>query len=119
LTFHVRTNIENINIAELVPVATNTEYDFGFAVATEKLETGSPPLVQIVDPTTSAVLASSPVADNGTSGWKYVGLSFKTGDKTEAVMVRIVRPSCGTQEAPVCPIFGSVWYDNFSLQRRG
>jgi tetratricopeptide repeat protein len=117
LTFHVRTNIENINIAQLVPVATKTNYDFGFAVATDKLETGGPPLVQIVDPTTSAVLASSPVAANGTSDWTYIGLSFKTGDKTEAVMIRIVRPSCGTQEAPVCPIFGSVWYDNFSLKR--
>jgi hypothetical protein len=45
-------------------------------------------------------------------------LSFKTGDKTEAVTIRIARPSCGTDEAPVCPIFGSVWYDDFSLQRR-
>lgn len=119
LSFHVRSNIENINISELVPVATNTDYDFGFAVATEKLETGSPPLVQIVDPTTSAVLASSPVAANGTSDWTYVAFSFKTGDKTEAVMIRIVRPSCGTQEVPVCPIFGSVWYDDFSIKRRG
>jgi tetratricopeptide (TPR) repeat protein len=118
LTFHVRSNIENLNLSELVPVATNTDYDFAFSVATEKLETGSPPLVQIVDPTTSAVLASSPAASNGTSDWTYVGLSFKTGDKTEAVMIRIVRPSCGTQEAPVCPIFGSVWYDNFSIKRR-
>lgn len=119
LTFHVRSNIENINISELVPVATNTDYDFEFYVATEKLETGSPPLVQIVDPTTSAVLASSPAASNGDSDWTRVPLSFKTGDKTEAVMIRIVRPSCGTQEAPVCPIFGSVWYDDFSLKRRG
>jgi tetratricopeptide (TPR) repeat protein len=118
LTFHVRSNIENINIAELVPVATNTDYDFEFYVATEKLETGSPPLVQIVDPTTSGVFASSPAAANGNSEWTRVPLSFKTGDKTEAVMIRIVRPSCGTQEAPVCPIFGSVWYDDFSIKRR-
>ena len=119
LTFHVRSNIENINIAQLVPVAPNTEYDFEFYVATEKLETGSSPLVQIVDPTTSAVIVSSPYAANGDSDWTRVPLSFKTGDKTEAVSIRIVRPSCGTQEAPVCPIFGSVWYDDFSIKRRG
>lgn len=118
LTFHVRSNIENINIAKLVPVDTNTDYDFEFYVATEKLETGSPPLVQIVDPTTSAVLVSSPAAANGDSDWTRVALSFRTGDKTEAVMIRIVRPSCGTQDAPICPIFGSVWYDDFSLKRR-
>lgn len=119
LAFHVRTNIEDIPIAQLVPVAPNTEYDFEFYVATEKIETGSPPLVQLIDPTTSGVLASSPAAASGTSDWTRVALSFKTGDKTEAVMIRVARPSCGTKEAPICPIFGSVWYDDFSLRRRG
>ncbi len=119
LAFHVRSNIEDIKVSQLVPVATNTEYDFEFYVSTEKLETGGPTLVQIVDPTTSGVLVSSPGAPGGTSDWTRVALTFKTGDKTEAVLIRIVRPSCGTQEAPVCPIFGSVWYDDFSFKRRG
>jgi hypothetical protein len=119
LAFKVRTNIEDVNVVQLVPVAPNTEYDFEFYVATEKIETGSPPLVQIIDPTTSGVLASSPAAAIGTSEWTRVGLTFKTGDKTEAVMIKVARPSCGTQEAPICPIFGSVWYDDFSLKRRG
>ena len=119
LAFHVRTDIEAVNIAQLVPVAPNTEYDFEYYVATEKIETGSPPLVQLVDPTTNGVLASSPAASIGTSEWNRVGLTFKTGDKTEAVMIKVVRPSCGTKEAPICPIFGSVWYDDFSLKRRG
>jgi len=118
LAFHVRTNIEDVNIVQLIPVAPNTEYDFEFYVATEKIETGSPPLVQIVDPTTGGVLASSPAASIGTSDWNRVGLALKTGDKTEAVMIKVVRPSCGTKEAPICPIFGSVWYDDFSIKRR-
>ena len=119
LAFHVRTNIEDVNIVQLIPVAPNTEYDFEFYVATEKIETGSPPLVQIIDPTTNGVLVASPAAATGTSDWTRVGLSFKTADKTEAVMIKVVRPSCGTKEAPICPIFGSVWYDDFSLKRRG
>jgi hypothetical protein len=119
LVFHVRSNIENISISQLVPIETKSEYEFEFYVATDKVETGSPPLVQVIDPTTSGVLVSSPAASNGSSDWTRVSLTFKTGDKTEAVMIRIVRPSCGTQEAPVCPIFGSVWYDDFSLKRRG
>ena len=119
LVFHVRSNIENINISQLIPIAPNSEYEFEFYVATEKVETGSPPLVQIVDPTTSAVLVSSPAASNGSSDWTRVALTFKTGDKTEAVMIKIVRPSCGTKDTPICPIFGSVWYDDFSFKRRG
>ena len=119
IAFHVRSDIEGINVSQLVPVAANTEYDFEFYVATEKLETGGPPMVQIIDPTSSAVLVTSPGAAGGTSEWTPVSLTFKTGDKAQAVAIRIIRPTCGTKEAPVCPIFGSVWYDDFSIKRRG
>ena len=119
LAFHVRSDIEGINVSQIVPVAANTEYDFEFYVATEKLETGGPTLVQVIDPTTSASLVQSPGASGGTSEWTRVALTFKTGDKAEAVVIRVVRPTCGTKEAPVCPIFGSVWYDDFSIKRRG
>lgn len=119
LAFHVRSDIEDINVSQLVPVEANTEYDFDFYVSTEKLETGGPTLVQIIDPTTSGVLVTSPGASNGTSDWTRVALTFKTGDKTEAVLIKIVRPTCGTKETPVCPIFGSVWYDDFSIKRSG
>ena len=119
LAFQVRSNLEGINVAQLVPVTANTEYDFEFYVATEKLETGGPTLVQIVDPTTSNVLVSSPGAPGGTSEWTRVAMTFKTGEKAEAVAIKIVRPTCGTKEQPVCPIFGSVWYDDFSIKRRG
>lgn len=119
LAFHVRSDLEGINVSQLVPIAPNTEYDFEFYVATEKLETGGPTMVQVIDPTNSAVLVSSPGAPGGTSEWTRVALTFKTGDKAEAVMIKIVRPTCGTKETPVCPIFGSVWYDDFSIKQRG
>ena len=118
LIFNVRTNIENINAWQLVPVATNTEYDLEYYVKTEQLATGGPTVVQIVDPTTSGVIVTSPGSPLGDSDWNRVVLSFKTGDKTEAVLIKIERPSCGTKEAPICPIFGSVWYDDFSFKRR-
>ena len=58
------------------------------------------------------------MAPSGTNDWNRLSFTFKTGDKTEAVMLRIVRVSCGTEETPICPIFGSVWYDDFSIKRR-
>jgi tetratricopeptide (TPR) repeat protein len=119
LAFHVRSNIEDINVYQLVPVAANTEYEVEFYISTEKLETGGPTLVQIVDPTTLAVFNTSPGAPIGSSEWTRVSMTFKTGDKAEAVLIKIARPSCGTKEAPICPIFGSVWYDDFSIKRRG
>ena len=43
--------------------------------------------------------------------------NFKTSDKTHAVMLKIVRYSCTNEDTPICPIFGSVWYDDFNLKR--
>lgn len=116
--FQVRNNMEGLNVGQLVPVAPQTEYEFECYVSTDKLETGSAPQIQIVDTTNSAVLASSTMAPGGTNDWTRVSFSFKTGDKTEAVNLKIVRVSCGTDDAPMCPIFGSVWYDDFSFKRR-
>jgi len=119
LLFQVRANLDSINISQLVPVQPNTDYDFECYVATDKLETGSAPQIQILDANTSAGLFDSSMAPGGTNDWTRINASFKTSDKTEAIILKIMRPKCGdVEQNPVCPIFGSVWYDDFSLKRR-
>jgi len=118
LVFQARSDLNGTIMFQLVPVQPNTTYDFECYLSTDKLETGSGPQIQIVDAMSNAELVASPSAAGGTSQWKPVSLSFKTGEKTEAVLLKIIRVSCGTKETPVCPIFGSVWYDDFSLKRR-
>lgn len=118
LVFNVRVNLDTVNISQLVPVLGNSVYDFEYYLSTEKLETGSAPQVQVVDAADSTVLVSSAAAPNGTNDWNRVNLSFKTGEKTQAVILKIVRFSCSTDETPICPIFGSIWYDDFSFKRR-
>jgi hypothetical protein len=102
-----------------VPVAQNTEYEFECYLSTEKLETGSAPAIQILDAASQNVLAESGQAPSGSTPWNRLSLTFKTTDKTEAVMLKIVRVSCANEQTLVCPIFGSVWYDDFSFKRRG
>lgn len=118
MTFQVRANLDSINVSQLVAVQPQTEYEFECYVSTEKLETGSAPRVQIVDAASGAELVSTPPAPNGTNNWTRINYTFKTGAKTEAVILKIMRVSCSTEETPVCPIFGSVWYDDFSFKRR-
>jgi len=119
LLFQVRANLDGINLSQLVPVQANTDYDFECYVATEKLETGSAPQVQILDANTGTVLFYSSMAPGGTNDWSRINASFKTSDKTEAITLKIVRVKCPDEEQnPVCPIYGSVWYDDFSLKRR-
>ncbi len=120
LLFQVRANLEGINVSQLVPVQRSTDYDFECYIATDKLETGSAPQVQILDANTNAVLFNSSMAPGGSNDWTRINASFNTSEKTEAITVKIVRVKCGEddQNPVVCPIFGSVWYDDFSLKRR-
>ena len=116
--FQVRTNVGPVQVAQLVLVEPQTEYEFEGYVSTENLESGSTPLIDIVDPVDEKTIVASAAAPRGTNNWNHVNFTFKTGEKAEAVIVRIVRNSCVSEQTPVCPIFGSVWYDNFSIKRR-
>ena len=118
LVFEARANLEAVNVFELVSVQPNTEYDVEWYVSTKDLVTGSAPGVDVLDTTTNGVIASPVPAPTGTNDWTKMSTSFKTGDKTEAVLLRVVRVSCATKDTPACPIFGAVWYDDFSIQRR-
>jgi len=117
LTFQVRANLDAINVSQLVPVQPGTDYEFECYVATDKLETGSAPQIQILDANTGTSLFGSTMAPGGTNDWSRVNFSFRTADKTEAITIKIMRIPCG-EETPVCPIYGSIWYDDFSLKRR-
>lgn len=116
MLFQVRTKLDSINASELVPVASSTQYDFECYLKTEKLQSGSTPIIQITDATDGAALAASEGAPNGDNDWSRIGLSFKTGPKTEAIRLKFVRDACG--EDQICPIFGVVWYDDFAIKRR-
>jgi len=115
LYFQVRSHIDTINVSQLVPVKPNTQYDFECYVKTERLESAETPVILIVNAADESGLASFG-APNGTNDWQRVALSFKTGEKSEAIRVKMVRNSCA--ESPVCPIFGTVWYDDFDLKSR-
>ena len=118
LAFQVRAKLDAVNVSQLVPVTPDTEYEFEYYFTTDKLETGSAPLVQLVDAADGAVLASSPQAPSGSSPWTRFSQAFKTGSKTEAVTIKIARMPCNEEENVICPIFGSIWYDDFSFKRR-
>ena len=117
VAFQVRTNIQDINASQLIAVEPNKDYELECYVATDKLETGSAPQLAIVDANTSEALGTSAMAPTGSNDWQRVAFNFKTKDKTQAVVLKVVRISCSNEETPICPIFGSVWYDDFYLKR--
>jgi len=114
--FQVRSHIDTINVSQLVPVKPNTEYELECYVKTERIESAETPAILVVNAADEATLVGSPGAPSGTNNWQRVSLSFKTDEKTEAVKVKMVRNPCS--DSPVCPIFGTVWYDDFNLKPR-
>ena len=114
--FQVRSHIDTINVSQLVPVKPNTEYELECYVKTERIESAETPAILVVNAADDATLVGSPGAPSGTNNWQRVSLSFKTDEKTEAVKVKMVRNPCS--DSPVCPIFGTVWYDDFNLKPR-
>jgi len=117
ILFQVRARLDSINVSQLVPVAPNTQYDLEYAIRTNKVESADLPVVAVVDEIDGKVIATSEAAGTGTNEWKVEKFSFKTGPKTQAITMRIQRASCAPDAS--CPIYGTIWYDNFNLQRRG
>ena len=116
LLFQVRQNLGSLSATQLVTVSPDTEYELEFYRKSQKLESGSTPFVSVTNISNGAVLASSDGAANGDTDWQRVSLTFKTPQKSEALTISIDRTKC--PDADICPIFGTVWYDDFSLKRR-
>ncbi len=115
LVFQVRTTLAEVNVSQLVPVRPNFQYELSYFLKTQKLESAGTPVWTIFDAADNVALAVSEAAPTGINDWQRVGLSFKTGAKTEAIILRMTRSACG--EDGVCPMFGTIWYDDFFLKR--
>jgi Flp pilus assembly protein TadD len=114
--FKSPTKLEIIPLWQTVIVEPDTQYRIQFYVRTEGLISASRPLLAVKDLGGGTLATSSPLP-SGTNDWQLATLTFKTKPKEEGILITFYRETCG-QDA-ICPIFGSVWYDDFNLQRIG
>ncbi|CAN5439430.1 hypothetical protein BH18ACI2_BH18ACI2_25270 [soil metagenome] len=115
VVFNADSSLVFRNVSQAVVVEPSARYRLEFYVRTEDLKSISTPLAEVVDAgNPSNVLAASAPLAQGTRDWQSVTLDFSTGPQTEGVTVRLNRAPC---YEPVCPLFGKVWYDDFTLQR--
>ncbi|HEX8492721.1 MAG TPA: hypothetical protein VF658_07775 [Pyrinomonadaceae bacterium] len=118
ILFKSPSTLEFKNVSQLVVVEPGTQYRFNCFVRTEDLKSAGTPLIEILDGANERnVLGQSVPLPVGKSDWQPVTIDFKSPATTEAVRVRVSRAACVGD--PVCPIYGMVWYDDFSLQRLG
>jgi hypothetical protein len=115
IVFSAPTKLEVIHVSQAIVVEPDTQYHLECWARTDDLTTGRAPLITILNATDNTALASSPPLPTGTNDWQRIGIDFKTKPKSDGVVVKIIRQPC--DEPAVCPIFGTVWYDDFNLQR--
>jgi len=108
-------NLDTINVSQIVVVEPDTQYRFECYARTQDLRSGGTPVIAILDAENKTLLARSTPLPDGTNEWQPVTFEFRTKRRMEGITVTLGRASCGSD--PLCPIFGTVWYDDFSLQR--
>lgn len=98
--------------AQTVRVEAGAAYVLTFWTIAEKLQSGGPPAVAVVDAAAAATPLGSAVVPSSATNWTPVSVRF-TAPPSGLVTINIKRESCG----PVCPIFGTVRFDDVTLAR--
>lgn len=101
------------NIYQYITVEPSANYRLTFWLRTENLKSGGPPALEVYNANDDKNIVTSETYPTGTNDWQMVKLEFAAPSNAEAVGIRTVRASCGN----VCPIFGTIWYDDFKLER--
>lgn len=102
-----------ITANQYVTVEPSANYRLTFWVRTENLKSGGTPMLEIYNANDDKILVSSEPFPAGTSDWQQVKLDFTAPVNAQAVGIRTVRSFCGIN----CPIIGTLWYDDFKLER--
>ncbi len=99
-------------LSQFVLVEPSRRYRVNFGARTEEIVTGGLPVIVVNDAAgEKKQLGQSTGIES--SAWRTLSFDFQTEAKTEAVALSLQRKQCSS--AP-CPIFGSLWLDNFSIE---
>jgi hypothetical protein len=71
------------------------------------------PLVAVVNANDDKPIGASEPFESGTSDWHEVVLEISTPANCSGISIRTTRLGCGEE----CPISGTLWYDDFRLER--
>jgi hypothetical protein len=114
LDFEGNSNTSSPLIYQLVLVEPNTKYRLTFAVRSEELVTGAPPVMIVTDANSNKPLAQSSAIPESVKGWQSFTLDCATTEQTRAITVSIQRKG---KDPSAYPIFGRMWIDEVLLEK--
>ena len=101
-------------LSQTFVVDPNTSYRLSFAVKTKDLVTGGPPMIVVNDATNNQLLGKSDNFPTATTPWTKLSFDFTTMPASQAAIIRLQRNNC---DSSPCPIFGTLWLDEFSIEQ--
>lgn len=117
VSFNAPSSIQYGNVVQLVAIEPGARYRLEFFVRTDNLKSVASLVVDVISAKQGgAAIATSAPAPAGTNDWQQVALEFTAPQDADGVVLLIRRQACKDEG---CPIFGKIWYDDFSLQRVG
>lgn len=117
IVFRAPNTLAKVQLSQIVIIEPGAQYRFECFVRTEDLNSVSTPILVVQDTVDSSTLGQAKPLPTGSNGWQQVTFDFKTNPKHDGIIVGFYRAPCG--EGQICPIFGTVWYDDFNLKRIG
>ncbi|HKS82976.1 MAG TPA: tetratricopeptide repeat protein [Candidatus Acidoferrales bacterium] len=112
IEFEGKENLEFGNVVQYVGVKPDTAYQFRAYAQRERITTDSGPRIAIYDPYDRAALSVETENLTGTAGWEEQSLDFRTGPKTQMIVVQVARPASKKLDNRIA---GTIWLDDFSL----
>ena len=102
----------SVLLSQLVIVEPGRRYRVKFGARTKEMVTGGLPVITVTD---AGVEKKQLGESSGIEfdSWRPVSFDFKTTNTTEAITLGLQRKRCSSDP---CPIFGSLWLDNFSIE---
>lgn len=100
-------------ISQTIIVEPQKRYRISFAVRTNDLVTGAPPIIAINDAADNKRLGQSESFPTPTSDWQKLSFEFTTTPGTQAVELEFTKVEAACTP---CPIYGELWVDDFLIE---
>lgn len=114
LVFDANGTVPLRKVEQLIVVPSNKTFRLSYAVRSQEIKGQSTIRIEMIRAEDNSVLAQSTPIPAGSSDWRRETLEFTVPPHTDGVVLRIAPVPC---TAEVCPLFGRVWFDDFTLER--
>jgi tetratricopeptide (TPR) repeat protein len=105
--------IELYNLSQIAALSPETRYRLSFWVRTENLKSAGTPTFEVVNAVDNRIVAVSKAFPNDTNDWQKIEIEFTQPAGSEGAIFRLGRAYCGD----ACPIVGTIWLDDFNLEK--